>query len=322
MALLCETVGSVYVAVAERTPEHKGKIERYFDTAERRGKLGLLPGSTAGTKSHQGRDPHRAHPLSAEQFEELLRREIHQHNFERVHSALGVTPWQRWCGESTPLIEPDVDETAVFVPIYDDPTRTHPDKRGMRKVEKRGVHVDNTYYIAPEIDWLVGKKQKVRVHALQGRPDFVDVWVEDPGVEPRFVGRCVPHHRLTDDQRRNILRGRVDTYLTTQAVVDAAADRNVEAYTDIFAEADAAVAAVDDDADDLIVLDGADDGDPLVGEEARSDTCDPSTDHGEPTDDGPEPVSPPSGTSLRDLSVASDPYLSTNEPDTPSEEHP
>lgn len=185
------TLGIAGSLIKPGTPWEDGKVERLMRTFNNEF-LKPLPGYTAATSdryNHAAWKPEDC--LTLDEFRLRFEQWIDAYNFDRKHSALGCTPFERW--RDDPTVIERVDEALIRSAFL---ASSKP-----RTVDKNGVMFEKVHYTHPDLAHVRGKKVTVRY--LPNDRTFVDVYCEG-----QFVCTAVPHARLTKDQRITIVRER------------------------------------------------------------------------------------------------------------------
>lgn len=157
------------------TPTAKGKVERVIQTIQEWVITGL-PGVRSKATRLDGTDMLGLDPgyfLEFDTFVEIVRRVIYEYNYERVHSAIGCAPIERYRGSGTTArTVTDANLAALWLPVHRD--------TGRRKVHTSGVKVtfgETFFYQASELATLID--HKVQVRAQLCRTDRVAVFAGD-----------------------------------------------------------------------------------------------------------------------------------------------
>lgn len=185
--------GTQVVHTPPRTPHKKGKIERFFKTLIDEF-LVDQPYYNRTPRKLDGslRIPAGVEPLSLAVFIDALLEWVRYYNYERPHESLaGRTPAMAWDSDSTPIQGPVAAELRRYLLKDLKP----------RKVAKRGIHVFNRWYIAAQLEPLIGRFVEVR-----GIPnDERSVEIYSDGA---WLATAYPHSELSEQQREDILAAR------------------------------------------------------------------------------------------------------------------
>jgi len=189
-------------AIRPGSPWEDGKVERLMNTfcAEF---LSPLPGYTKALKDRYDRDPWKAEDcMSIDEFTTRLEQWVDHYNFERHHSAVEMTPFERWRDDPTPIrtVSDDLIRQGFLA-----------ETKG-RKVSKNGVRFKNHDFTHELLGKLVGKRVTVRY--LPNDRSFLEIYLND-----QFVCSAVPHVRLSSDQRIDIVRARNQEIRRTDRII-------------------------------------------------------------------------------------------------------
>ncbi len=143
-------VGATLAPTAPYTPEHKGKIERWFRTFQERLSLDV-PGSVEGARDNRGKLYDTNDLFSVGELAAAITKVVDAYN-DRKHSALnGRSPREAWEDDPTPIrVIPDEDLRWMLLAA------------GQRKVVRQGIRFENRWFLAPELTGLVGETVEVR----------------------------------------------------------------------------------------------------------------------------------------------------------------
>ena len=173
------------------SPWEDGRVERLMLTFKEEFLAGL-PGFTAALGDRYDHEPWKPGDcLTTEEFVARLMEWVDVYNYERVHSSLGMTPFEAWRADTT-VIE-RVEDSLIrhgFLAVANG-----------RKVSKNGVRFKGFDYVHEKLARLVGKKVSIRY--LPNDRSFIDVHVDG-----EYVCTAVPHTRLSKDERLQIIRNR------------------------------------------------------------------------------------------------------------------
>lgn len=174
--------------------------------------------------------------LTAEEFQSFCDKWCEDFHMHRSHDGLGgKTPFDvvaNWTGE----IRRINDERALDILLAE-----APDRNGMRTVQKNGIALDNTWFIAPELEEFVGQQVQVRLDEQDlgriyvfGGPDLQFVCVaecpERTGINRQEVaarGREHQKQRVQEERRR--LKAAGKKIKTNELVGEIMRDREVKA---------------------------------------------------------------------------------------------
>ena len=190
----CAALGVELVPTPAYMPFRKGKIERANRSCVQLFLSGL-PFYTGGPRASNGRlyGPD-VEPMGLELFSHRFAEWVTDYNTARVHGELGgQTPLQRWCEDATPLRQVPAERLRWM--LMADIERT---------IHKDGIHFDRIWFIAPELNGLVGERVQVRYlpHDLR----CIEVFRGD-----EWLATAYPQDELTEEQRAAVLdRRRAD----------------------------------------------------------------------------------------------------------------
>lgn len=180
------------------SPAAKGKVERVGQTIQAQvvtGIAGVVSASERLNKGHALDTPARSW-LELPQVEEIVAEVIYAYNYDQIHSALGMTPFEAYSQRSGPRGQlSDAMLAEHYLPI----------KRagGERTVQPSGVHCFGEYWLDPQLNPnLIGTK--VQVRSLHHRLDRLALFSGDD-----FEGMAVRAHQMTEPQRRGLMGGRI-----------------------------------------------------------------------------------------------------------------
>jgi transposase InsO family protein len=179
-------------------PTSKAKVERVNATIQTAIVQGLA-GSLTNSASRSNKALMAAKPGSLLTFDELLAHVgdvIHHYNYDRVHSSIGMTPFERY---SSRTAAPEVVDDAILASMW----LPGPRAGGERKVHGDGVKVFRGYWMAPELKRLIGKDVEVRT--LHHRRDRLAVFYNDT-----FVAFAARPSELTEAERRAVTQVNID----------------------------------------------------------------------------------------------------------------
>lgn len=183
-------------AVAPYTPVAKGKVERAGQTIQAAIVTGLA-GVRTTAQTIAKKDLFAARVSDLLSFEDLVAHVeavIYEYTYRRRHTSLGATPIAARAGAGfLPVIVPDEDLAWMWLP-------KGPGK-STGKVQQVGVNAFGGYWIAPELDMLVGKDVELRM--LHHRRERLAVFYQD-----KFVCFAVPNMNVDDPLRDEILDAR------------------------------------------------------------------------------------------------------------------
>lgn len=193
------------------SPWEDGRIERFMLTMNTEF-LATLPGYTGVLGDRYEHDPWTPEDcLTTEEFVKRLNEWIDAYNYERVHSELGMTPFEAWRADPTPITRVDDDQLRhAFMAVSTG-----------RKVSKNGVRFDGVDYVHRDLKNLVGKK--VTVRHLPNDRTFIEVYVDD-----NYLCTAKPHERLSKDERTRIIRDRNNEVAKVNRIIKRSRKRELE----------------------------------------------------------------------------------------------
>ena len=178
-------------AIKPASPWEDGRVERLMRTFGEE-LLASLPGYTKALPDRYAHEPWTPEQcMGVQEFTARLQEWVDHYNFERRHSELKMTPFEAWKEDPTPITR--VDDDLVRHGFL-------AEKSG-RKVSKNGVRFKDVDYVSPELGTKVGKRVSIRY--LPNDRSFIDVYLNGT-----FLCTAVPHARLTQDERKQIVRQR------------------------------------------------------------------------------------------------------------------
>ena len=199
-------------AIRPGSPWEDGKVERLMRTFKDEF-LSALPGYTKALTDRYEREPWTPEDcMPIEEFNERLQEWIDHYNFDRVHSALGTTPFEAWRDDTGEI---QVVEPAMLRHGFLAETRP-------RKVSKNGLRFRNIDYTHPKLATYVGRKVELRY--LPNDTTFIEVFIDG-----QHVCTAVPHARLDMEQRRQIVRNRTNELKNVDHVVKTSRKRHAAA---------------------------------------------------------------------------------------------
>ena len=176
-------LGALVLGTQPYSPQHKGKVERFFRTIDQE-LISGLPFYTEGPRRANGElyGPD-APPMSLESLIGEVEGYINHYNLERPHSALdGATPRERWLQDATPLDLRSREQLRwLILP------------RTSRRVHKDGIHFEKLTYFAAELSAVVGERVEVRYMPHDLRE--IEVWLDD-----RFLTLAKPQSALDEEE--------------------------------------------------------------------------------------------------------------------------
>ena len=178
-------------AIKPASPWENGRVERLMRTFNE-DLLVTLPGYTKALSDRYAHEPWTADQcMGIREFTVRLQEWVDQYNFERQHSELKMTPFEAWREDPTPItrVEDDLVRHGFLA------------EESGRKVSKNGVRFENVDYVDPVLGTKVGKKVTIRY--LPNDRSFIDVYLNG-----EFLCTAVPHSRLSQDKRQQIVRQR------------------------------------------------------------------------------------------------------------------
>lgn len=191
------------------TPEGKPHVERFFQTLQHE-LVSMLPGFVGhNVTQRQGIEASRAFSQRLGEADKLISAEItadelqaridnwlaHEYH-RRAHGTLGTSPMLKavsWTGEVRTID----DERALDMLLAE-----APDTDGYRTVQKKGIRVENAYFIAPELGAFVGE----RVHVRLDPEDMGRVVVYTPDMD--FICVAEAPERTGIDRREASMRAK------------------------------------------------------------------------------------------------------------------
>jgi transposase InsO family protein len=200
--LVAEALDSLGIkprTAAAYSPHQKGKIERFWRTFQEEC-LRDLPGYiTPAALTQEGEQlyvPPDEELLPYEAVVEHVYSFLYRYNFERRHSALGCTPFEKRASmdftmEKVKVVDPGMLDRAFL--------RTERDLYG---VHPSGLHVHGAWYKSPAMVNNVGKQAIVRYP--HGDDSFIAVFDD----RDRYLGRA--YKQLTPEQNQQVLTDRDD----------------------------------------------------------------------------------------------------------------
>ncbi len=178
-------------AIKPASPWEDGRVERLMRTFGEEF-LAPLPGYIKALPDRYAHEPWTPDQcMGVHEFTVRLQEWVDHYNFERRHSVLRMTPFEAWKEDPTPIsqVEDDLVRHGFLA-----------EKSG-RKASKNGVRFRDVDYVSPKLGTKVGKRVSIRY--LPNDRSFIDIYVND-----KFLCTAVPHARLTQDQRKLIVRQR------------------------------------------------------------------------------------------------------------------
>ena len=162
-------LGSQVMPTQPYSPNQKGKIERLWRTIDQECLLDEplhrdAPTSAAGKPYI---DSDKFEPIEDTLLIAKLEAYVEHYNWHRPHSAIGGrVPGQVWVDNVTDLNEPTAEEIRRFLLDAES-----------RKVTKKGVRLNNLFYVAAELNKLVGEWVEVRAYPHDDRQ--VEIYVDE-----------------------------------------------------------------------------------------------------------------------------------------------
>lgn len=200
------------------TPTSKGKVERANATIQT-GIVQGLAGALTNSASRSNKALMAAKPGSLLTFDELLAHVgevIHHYNYQRVHSSIGCTPFERYSARTA---APEVVDDDILASMW----LPGPRDGGKRQVHSAGVKAfAGGLWMAPELKKLIGKEIKFR--ALHHRRDRLAIFRNDT-----FVAFAPKVGELTEAERRAVTQANIDAQKAVNSHAKAA--RAVQAET-------------------------------------------------------------------------------------------
>lgn len=186
----------------------KGKVERLGKTVEDEFCV-EQPGFTHGPKTRHNRDPLRTDTgnLTAGQLRARLDHWMAAYAFERVHSALGCTPFEAWAADATPLRRTTDVKLRSALMVWPRQAKVH---------KKKGVFFRNQYWMGAGLLDIVGRS--VEVHYPVNDSSFIEVYRDG-----HWVCTAWPAKSLTPAQSKAVWDGRADMYSEIRALHEGAA---------------------------------------------------------------------------------------------------
>jgi putative transposase len=200
--------------VQRYSPHQNGKVERNHDSLCE-DLLCDKPLWRKGPRDERDRllDENR-NPASFKTILTGLRQEVHEHNFERPHSALGgLTPARGWELESTPIRTETPDRLRFACK-----------NRKIQTVQASGVYKHGRYYRALELDNRV--KDQVIVAWWLKDDRTVDVYE----LNGDFICTAVPHATLSDEQKREMKRAQRGRFAVQEQLMREAEERREKRF--------------------------------------------------------------------------------------------
>lgn len=172
-------------------PFRKGKVERFHATVVSE-LLATLPFYTQGPRQADGRlIAPSDEPMSLRALVAELDRWVQQYNLTRAHRGLnGQTPLERWQSDATPIRLAEEGLLRRFLLAGE-----------CRRVTKRGVHFFGGWYLAGELNAIVGDEVDVRFMPNDQRS--IEIYHRD-----RWLCTALPADKLDDEARARVLRAR------------------------------------------------------------------------------------------------------------------
>ncbi len=156
------------------------------------GLIATLPHYTGGPRRTNGKLYAQPAPLSLAQLQTRVREFVDSYNIEHRHSSLGgMTPAEKWATSAAPLevVEP---QRLRWMLMADE----------TRKVDKDGIHFENSKFIASEVVRL-GRGRKVEVRYMPHDLRSIEVFTEDG-----WPCTAYPQDRLTREQSGAVVDAR------------------------------------------------------------------------------------------------------------------
>jgi len=186
------------IALPPFSPHRKGKIERWFRTVKAEC-IDFLLGSTRGPKDLRGDDYNDGETVCIDVLQQRLAEYVDHYNFERVHSAIGSTPWQAWVNDTTAL------RVAPKHAVYDAMVRASKP----RKVDGRGVTFRGGTYAADVLANFHGLHVEVRY--IPNDVDTIEVFRYG-----RHLCTATEKSAMTTDDRETFLKERTENRVAAQ----------------------------------------------------------------------------------------------------------
>lgn len=184
-------IGCEVILTPAYTPFRKGKVERLNCTIITE-LLATLPFYTRGPRRADGRlIAPSSDPMGLAALVRQLDGWVNDYNLRRAHRGLdGQTPLERWNADPTPIRHADEGLLQRFLLAGE-----------RRRVTKRGVHFFNGWYLASELNAIVGDTVDVRYVPNDHRS--IEVYHRD-----RWLCTAVPAEKLTVEARERVLQAR------------------------------------------------------------------------------------------------------------------
>ena len=186
------------IALPPFSPHRKGKIERWFRTVKAEC-IDFLLGSTRGPKDLRDQHYNAGETVDLALLHERLAEYIDHYNFERIHSAIGSTPWEAWFHDTTAL------RVAPKHAVYDAMMRA----KKRPKVDGRGVTFRGGTYKADALANYNGLTVEVRF--IPNDLDTIEVFREG-----RHLCTAIEKSAMTADDRETFLRERTENRAAAQ----------------------------------------------------------------------------------------------------------
>lgn len=198
---LTKSLGIELKILPPRSPQVKGRVERFFGTLNTR-LWSTLPGYVSS--SVKDRNPSVKAVLTmdhlVQQYDMFVEKYLHE-----IHSQLNMTPAAYWAENC--YTEP-VDHRVLDVLLHE-PVR--------RKVTKQGINFNGVHYWHVDLATIVGEYVLIRADTRYGRPDEIEVFYDGSWLCTAFTstskrGQQVTRQDVGGAQRaqRNAIRERID----------------------------------------------------------------------------------------------------------------
>lgn len=198
---LTRSLGIGLKILPPRSPQVKGRVERFFGTLNTR-LWSTLPGYV--NSSVKDRNPSVKAELTMDQLVQQYNMFIEMYLHE-VHSQLNMTPAAYWAENC--YTEP-VDHRVLDVLLHEPLSR---------KVTKQGVNFNGSHYWHVDLATIVGEHVLIRADTRYGRPDEIEVFYDGSWLCTAFTstskrGQQVTRRDVGGAQRaqRNAIRERID----------------------------------------------------------------------------------------------------------------
>jgi putative transposase len=189
-------------AIKPGSPWEDGRVERLMLTFSKE-LLVTLPGYTKALPDRYEHEPWIPEGcLTVEEFTAHLQEWIDIYNYERHHDALGMTPFEAWKEDSTPIRR--VSNDLIRHGFLAETTG--------RKISKNGIRFNNVDFVHAALGKLVGKK--VTIRHLPNDRSFIDVHLNG-----QFLCTAIPYARLSQDDRKQIVRDRNSQIRQTDRII-------------------------------------------------------------------------------------------------------